>query len=108
MVLVNGYIGIEVYNATCSKIGKAYSSVQWDDLLSNGYHLPAVAVDDCQADAICSWLDNDQSEGFDGEIDHGCPADRSYYASCGPQINDFGIRDGKAFCRMLAGGGDPI
>jgi len=98
MVLVNGYIGIEVYNATCSKIGKAYSSVQWDDLLSNGYHLPAVAVDDCHGgrDLFMGWT---MIKARDLTVKSIMDALRtgSYYASCGPQINDFGIRDGKAF-----------
>ena len=34
---------MEVYNATCTKIGKGFSSVHWDDLLSSGKVVSAVS-----------------------------------------------------------------
>ena len=42
-----GYVGVEVYNATCDlTIGRGHSSVHWDDLLATGRRLHGFAVDD--------------------------------------------------------------
>ena len=44
---LNGYLGIEVYNATCDvTVAKGYSSVYWDILLHNGRFTYGFAVDD--------------------------------------------------------------
>lgn len=89
-------VGMEVYNATCSRIGKAFSSVQWDDLLAEGRALPGSACDDthrgrdifmgwtmlrCESLTLASVMD---------AVRTGC-----YYASCGPTIEDFRMTDGK-------------
>ncbi len=93
----NDAIAVEVYNATCSKIGKAYSSVQWDDLLDLGWHLPAVAVDDVHGgrDIFMGWT-MVKSRNLDlnsvmEALRTGC-----YYSSCGPEIKDFRIENKKA------------
>ena len=46
ILAVKGIMGIEVFNAVCTGIGKGCSAVQWDDLLNRGRIMPAVAVDD--------------------------------------------------------------
>lgn len=95
LLAIDGYIGIEVFNATCTKIGKGFSSVQWDDLLEAGKIVPAVAVDDTHRgrDIFMGWtyvraaqLD---TEAVMESLRTGC-----YYSSCGPLIEDFHIADG--------------
>jgi len=93
-------IGVEVFNATCTKIGKGFSSVHWDDLLAEGAMLPAVAVDDVHGgrDIFMGWTMIKAPEPTAGAImdalRSGC-----YYASCGPVIEEFRVADGKAFVR---------
>ena len=43
---IKNIIAIEVYNASCRYIGKAYNMQVWDNILQMGYPLPAIAVDD--------------------------------------------------------------
>jgi hypothetical protein len=100
LLAVNGYLGIEVYNATASKIGKAYSSVQWDDLLNYGRYLPALAVDDAHdgRDIFMGWtMIKARSLSIYSVMNAlrtGC-----FYSSCGPIIEDFRITDGKVVVR---------
>lgn len=48
LLALQGYTALEVYNATTeTAIGRGYSIVHWDDLLSAGRPLLAVAADDC-------------------------------------------------------------
>ncbi len=94
---LEGVIGLEVYNATCSRIGKAYSSVHWDDLLDAGAALPASACDDTHRgrDIFMGWTMIKASElTLDAVMDalrRGC-----YYATCGPEIYDWRLADGRA------------
>jgi hypothetical protein len=94
---IKGAIGVEVYNATCSKIGKAYSSVQWDDLLDLGWEIPAVAVDDVHRgrDIFMGWT-MIKSRNLDVPSVMEALRTGSYYASCGPEIKDFRIVNKKA------------
>lgn len=94
---LEGHIGIEVYNATCSRIGKAYSSVHWDDLLASGRTVPASACDDTHygRDIFMGWTmlkcESLTVDSVLAALRAGC-----YYATCGPTIADFRLRDGKA------------
>jgi len=94
---LDGPVAVEVYNATCSKIGKAFSSVQWDDMLATGRYLPAVAVDDVHRgrDIFMGWtmlkLRKLSVESVLEALRTGC-----FYASCGPEIQDFRVEDGVA------------
>ncbi|MBN1436368.1 MAG: CehA/McbA family metallohydrolase [Sedimentisphaerales bacterium] len=98
VMAVSGYIGLEVYNACCTPIGKGYSSVVWDDVLAEGRVVPAVAVDDTH------YSDRDMCKGWTmikakeltieaimGALRCGC-----YYATNGPEIKTLTIADGKA------------
>ena len=92
-----GYIGIEVYNATCTRIGKGFSSVHWDDLLDVGVVTPAVASDDVHSggrDIFMGWTMVKAQEltpdSIMESLRSGC-----YYASCGPIIEDFRLKDNK-------------
>lgn len=93
---IEGAIGVEVYNATCTKVGKGFSSVHWDDMLAAGKMLPAFAVDDCHRgrDTFMGWtMVKARSLTIESVMDalrSGC-----FYSSCGPTIEDARIVDGK-------------
>jgi len=93
---LEGHIGIEVYNATCSRIGKAYSSVHWDDLLAAGEFVPASACDDTHhgRDIFMGWT-MVKCESLTVESVLNALRRGSYYATCGPTITDFRMVDGK-------------
>ena len=92
---VQGYIGIEVFNSTCTRFGKGFSSVNWDGLLNAGRILPAIAVDDTHRgrDIFLGWTMVKAPEltvpAIMDALRKGC-----YYASCGPIIEDFRVTDG--------------
>jgi len=93
---IQGAIAIEVYNATCTKIGKGLSSVHWDDLLASGAIIPGVAVDDVHRgrDIFMGWtmlkMQSLTVESVMDALRTGC-----FYASCGPVVEDFHIQDGE-------------
>lgn len=93
---VRGYIGIEVYNATCTKIGKGISSVHWDDLLDTGKVVPAIASDDTHSgrDIFMGWT---MIKARRLTVDAVMEAVRTgcYYSSCGPTIEDFRVDGGR-------------
>ena len=94
---INGYIAVEVYNATCSKIGKGFGSVQWDDFLAEVGPLGAIAVDDTHRgrDMFMGWTWIKAKQLSVDAIMESLRLGR-YYSSCGPVIEDFHIEDGKA------------
>lgn len=124
---VRGHIGIEVYNATCTKNGKGFSSVHWDNLLNLGRIIPAIACDDAHRgrDIFMGWTmikaERLTVEAVMEALRTGC-----YYASCGPTIEDLRLEGGKVVLRcspvvevhfitylcygrsLYADGGDPI
>jgi predicted metal-dependent phosphoesterase TrpH len=97
MLAVDGYIGLEVYNGSFHYTGKGYSSVQWDQLMNTGKILPAVATDDVHSSKVVghSWI---MIKAKELTVDAVMDALRSgsYYASCGPAIEDFRIENGIA------------
>jgi len=100
LLALTGAVGVEVFNATCTKIGKGISSVQWDDLLDAGRILPASACDDTHGgrDIFMGWtMIKAQSLTVAAVMEalrSGC-----YYSSCGPVIEDFAVKDGLATVR---------
>lgn len=100
LMSLNGYIAIEVYNATCSKRGKAFSSVCWDDLGEAGRIVGGVAVDDVHEgrDLFMGWTMIKAEEltvkAVMQALRTGC-----YYSTTGPVIEDFRIEDGKALVK---------
>ena len=97
---LDGLIGVEVYNATCTKIGKGDSSVVWDYLLAGGTWLPAVAVDDVHRgrDIFMGWTMIKAAERSTDAVMSALRAG-SYYASSGPQIDDFRVEGGNVTLR---------
>ena len=98
-----GYIALEVYNATCTKIGKCFSSVQWDDLLASGEIVSAVASDDTHGgrDIFMGWT---MIKAQRLDVDSIMEALRagSFYASCGPTIEDCRIENNEIILRCSA------
>lgn len=93
-------IAVEVYNATCGKIGKADSSMFWDYLLAAGRILPAVAVDDVHRgrDIFMGWTMVRAASASVADVMAALRAG-CYYASCGPEILDFRLSEGVAEVR---------
>lgn len=91
-------IAVEVYNATCTKVGKAFSSVHWDDMLMREWEIPAVAVDDTHRgrDIFMGWTMLRMTERTPDAVLHALRTG-AFYSSCGPEIHDFGVQDGKAW-----------
>jgi len=97
---LEGYVGMEVYNATCTRIGKGISSVHWDNLLDEGRIMPASACDDTHKgrDIFMGWTMIKAPElTADAIMD--ALRTGSYYASCGPTIHDWRMVDGKVTLR---------
>lgn len=93
MTEVHGYVGMEVFNAVCQlRWNKGTSAVHWDQLLNKGKLLPAVATDDVhQTSEINRGWTMIKAPSLDtARIMHAL-ASGCYYASCGPQIDDFRI-----------------
>ena len=95
LLAVNGYIAVEVYNAGATKIGKAFGSVLWDELLEAGRIVGGVAVDDVHEgrDIFMGWTCIRAKElAIEAVMDSlrmGC-----CYATCGPVIEDFRVAGG--------------
>lgn len=94
---VEGLQGIEVYNATCDVVtGLGYSDVVWDELLSRGRRLNALAVDDAH------WRHGEEGTGFvmvrAGRLDEASILmslrQGRFYASTGPVITDLRVVNG--------------
>ncbi len=104
LCFLEGYAGIEVFNASCIDMGKADSTVIWDIMLETGLRVPAVAVDDTHSgpapgsDTFQGFtmlrLPEPSTEAAVSALKTGC-----YYASCGPEIHDFRVEDGVAHLR---------
>ncbi len=97
IVHLDDLIGLEVFNSTCTKIGKGDSSVIWDYLLDAGCMLPALAVDDVHTgrDIFMGWTMIKAPElsvkAVMQALRTGC-----YYASSGPVLEDFRVGEGTA------------
>lgn len=94
---VTGYIGVEVYNTHCDLANsKGYSYVHIDQLLNKGLRFGLTGVDDIHRS---HWIDKGWTmikaksltkPDIMEAIEKG-----SYYATCGPAIQDCKIQDGK-------------
>lgn len=100
---VRGVAALEVFNASCLNMGKATSSVHWDNVLARGAQLPGLAVDDTHSgqageDVFGGWAMFRLSELSAVEVlkalRTGC-----FYSSSGPDITDFAVANGIARIR---------
>ena len=88
--LPRSVVGIEVFNAGCElEVGRGLSSVHWDELLQDGRHCPALAVDDSHhpgfdSDHAWTWIRAERErEAILEALRRGC-----FYGSSGPLIHD--------------------
>ncbi|MHB8902237.1 MAG: CehA/McbA family metallohydrolase [Thermoguttaceae bacterium] len=96
MTEVTGYVALEVFNAVCdARWNKGFSSVHWDQLLNKGRLLPAVATDDVHASRELgrAWT-MVKARQLDVASIMQAIGTGSFYASCGPSIEDCRIDDG--------------
>ncbi|MFH1614902.1 MAG: CehA/McbA family metallohydrolase [Planctomycetota bacterium] len=100
MLAVQGYIGIEVFNATCTKIGKGFSGVHWDELLDAGRFVGGIACDDTHRgrDIFMGWT-MIKTERLTTTAVMDALRSGAFYASCGPVIDDFRVQDNIASVR---------
>ena len=95
---VMGAFAIEVYNTGCDlEILRGFSMVHWDDLLSLGRDVGAVAVDDGhhhKVDHGLGWT-MIRAEALTVEAVMEALRCGRYYSSIGPEIKDLRIADGR-------------
>jgi len=97
---INGYLGIEVYNATCDvSVAKGYSAVYWDNLLYRERYVYGFAVDDAHGglslkrptDTCKGWImvkvNKRSLESLMDSLRKGL-----FYSSTGPEIFDVQIK----------------
>lgn len=103
LALLRGHAGIEVFNAGCQNIGRAFSSVHWDNMLAAGLQPAAIAVDDVHSargplDLFGGWTMLKMTElsvpAVMAALGTGC-----YYSSSGAEILDFRVQNGTAHLR---------
>jgi len=96
---INGYLGIEIYNATCDvSVAKGYSTVHWDNLLHRGRYTYGFAVDDAHrglslqtpTDTCKGWI-MVKAPKLDLESLMNSLRKGLFYASTGPEIYDVQI-----------------
>jgi hypothetical protein len=104
---LRGPVAVEVFNATCQRIGKGHSTVHWDNLLDMGARIPGLAVDDAHAasapaiDLFGGWvmlkLRELSAATVMDALRTGC-----FYSSSGPEIVDFRLQGRAAHVRCTA------
>jgi len=100
--IVEDYLGVEVYNATCHRaIGKGTSAVHWDDLLSQHKPVLGFAVDDAHhetRDAFQGWVVARCAERSTRGIMDALVAGR-FYSTCGPAFESIRVADQRVTVR---------
>lgn len=92
MTEVSGYLGLEVFNDGCKDANSANAEVYWDQMLNKGHVLSGLATDDLHnsAEINKAWTmikaDKLDNKSILDALENG-----SFYATTGPEINDFGI-----------------
>jgi len=94
---LKGNIAMEVWNSHCAKFYDCdKDAMYWDQLLRKGIRLWGVATDDTHGyDAICEgWVRVNAEKNVESVL--AALKNGAFYASCGPEIYDFYVEDGKA------------
>lgn len=100
--LLNGFAGVEVHNYGCElEDFTGFSETYWDNQLSDGSHVFAVATDDnhnakLPDDSFGGWIMVHAPMLTQDAIIQAI-VDGHFYASTGPDIQRYGIRNGVAF-----------
>ena len=95
-----GFMAMEVYNGVCElNYDQGNQEVHWDNILRSGLRFGGVASDDCHGRDIHygrGYVMVKAGKTDDHSILESL-REGAFYASRGPEIYDFGIRDGKAY-----------
>lgn len=95
---MQGTSGMEIYNNSCGEYTN--TSVYWDMALNAGRHIPSVvAVDDEHGKASCSGWTMIKATELTTEAVLDALRRGACYASGGPVIEDFRLKDGKAIVK---------
>ncbi len=100
----HGYIGIEIFNATCwAHIGKGYSLTYWDNLLYDGRAVWGLAVDDAHChpgidDLGKGWIVVGAAE-LTTQAVLAAISDGHFYASQGPSIAEWQVESNEVYVR---------
>ncbi len=97
LLAVEGAIGLEVFNATCDRPGKAFSMVHWDNVLDRGGLLWGFAHDDTHSyddDFLGGWLMVKSESLSQNAILQALQAGH-FYATQGPAILDLHVESGQ-------------
>ena len=98
---IEGYFGMEIWNSGCviEDDMDVDNGIIWDELLTEGKQMYAVAVDDGHAkDQHCKgWVRVKADKDIDSILT--ALTKGEFYASCGPEIYDFYVEDGKAYIK---------
>ncbi len=96
LLAVRGYAAFEVFNAGCEgEIGRGYSAVHWDELLTRGHHVRAVASDDSHwpgFDSLRAWVMVRAPELTARAVVEALRRGH-YYSSTGPEVRAVAVRE---------------
>jgi len=85
-------LGVEVYNRTCCGIGRGFSESQWDDLLTRGFALSGIAVDDThQMHDFGAGVTVVKTSDFSAAGIMKALVEGTFYATTGPAIEEFSV-----------------
>lgn len=91
---LRGYVGVEVYNATCCvSISKGHSESHWDDLLDRVGPVVGLAVDDCHKateDAYQGWI-MVKAEELTAPAIIEAIRNGAFYSTQGPEIRELRV-----------------
>ena len=90
---LQGYFAVEVFNATCNGIGKAYGESHWDDLLDTAGPVNGIAADDshhASRDVFHGWI-KVKAPDLSAEAITEALAAGSYYSTQGPELLDLAV-----------------
>ena len=101
MLEVEAYDGIEIYNGSCDSQSKAYSQIHADQVFLKRGCVGLFAVDDTHrgSEVGMGWT-MVRARGLNKSEIMEAIASGSYYASCGPVIEDFRVEDGVVRVRV--------
>ena len=106
---LRNYAGVEVYNYNCHCEGRADSTQIWDEMLTRGPALPAIACDDCHdaataaVDTFGAWTWVRTASLTPAAVLSALKTGHSY-SSCGPEIKKIEISDALSDKKKPVGG----
>jgi hypothetical protein len=94
LLLLEGYLGLEVFCGAAAHVGKGLAAVHWDDLLTHGKSVWGTATDDFhfakRGDCGQGWIMVKSASLRQEDILTALEQGR-FYASTGPEILDFNV-----------------